>query len=103
MEVKIEKTKKFADEFKEFITKGNVMDMAVGVIIGGAFQKIISSLVDRVVIVSSENYTPKTDLLNTKKAIENSHGVIAGLVINNISAKNGSRNKYYYYYEEDEK
>ncbi len=31
--------KKFADEFKEFIAKGNVMDMAVGVIIGGAFGK----------------------------------------------------------------
>ena len=64
---------------------------------------IISSLVDRVVIVSSENYTPKSDLLNTKKAIENSHGIIAGLVINNINMKNGSHNKYYYYYEEDDK
>ena len=64
---------------------------------------IISSLVDRVVIVSSENYTPKGDLLNTKKAIENSHGVIAGLVINNINMKGGSHNKYYYYYEDDEK
>ena len=47
MEAKLEKPKKFADEFKEFITKGNVMDMAVGVIIGGAFQKIISSLVEK--------------------------------------------------------
>jgi large conductance mechanosensitive channel len=33
-------------EFKEFINKGNVMDLAVGVIIGGAFGKIVSSLVD---------------------------------------------------------
>ncbi len=32
-------------EFKEFATKGNVMDLAVGVIIGGAFQKIVDSLV----------------------------------------------------------
>ena len=32
-------------EFKEFISKGNVIDLAVGVIIGGAFGKIISSLV----------------------------------------------------------
>ncbi|MDO5028658.1 MAG: large conductance mechanosensitive channel protein MscL [Bacillota bacterium] len=32
-------------EFKEFISKGNVMDMAIGVIIGGAFGKIVSSLV----------------------------------------------------------
>ena len=64
---------------------------------------IISSLVDRVVVVSSENYTPKSDLLNTKKAIENSHGIIAGLVINNINIKNGSHSKYYYYYEDEDK
>lgn len=37
--------KKFLKEFKEFAVKGNVIDMAVGVIIGGAFGKIISSLV----------------------------------------------------------
>ena len=36
---------KFIDEFKEFAFKGNVMDMAVGVIIGGAFGKIVSSIV----------------------------------------------------------
>ena len=33
-------------EFKEFISKGNVIDLAVGVIIGGAFGKIVTSLVD---------------------------------------------------------
>lgn len=38
--------KKFVSEFKEFITKGNVMDLAVGVIIGGAFQSIVNSLVN---------------------------------------------------------
>lgn len=36
----------FIKEFKEFAMRGNVMDMAVGVIIGGAFGKIVSSLVD---------------------------------------------------------
>ena len=40
----------FISEFKEFAIKGNVMDMAVGVIIGGAFGKIISSLVDDVLM-----------------------------------------------------
>ena len=40
--------KKFLDEFKAFALKGNVMDMAVGVIIGGAFGKIVSSLVNDV-------------------------------------------------------
>ncbi len=37
--------KKFMTEFKEFITKGNVMSMAVGIIIGGAFTAIINSVV----------------------------------------------------------
>lgn len=37
-------------EFKEFISKGNVMDMAIGVIIGGAFGKIVASLVDDVLM-----------------------------------------------------
>lgn len=37
-------------EFKEFISKGNVMDMAVGVIIGGAFGKIVTSLVNDVLM-----------------------------------------------------
>lgn len=40
----------FASEFKEFIARGNVVDLAVGVIIGGAFGKIVSSLVDQVVM-----------------------------------------------------
>src|SRR5579864_8584211 len=40
----------FFKEFREFIARGNVVDLAVGVIIGGAFGKIISSLVDQVVM-----------------------------------------------------
>ena len=39
---------KLMKEFKDFIAKGNVMDMAVGVIIGGAFGAIVSSLVDNI-------------------------------------------------------
>ncbi len=38
------------DEFKNFAFKGNVIDLAVGVIIGGAFGKIVSSLVDNVIM-----------------------------------------------------
>ena len=37
-------------EFKEFIARGNVMDLAVGVIIGGAFGKIVTSLVDDILM-----------------------------------------------------
>jgi large conductance mechanosensitive channel len=40
----------FISEFKDFAMKGNVMDMAVGVIIGGAFGKIVTSLVENVIM-----------------------------------------------------
>lgn len=40
----------FVKEFKEFAVKGNVIDMAVGVIIGGAFGKIVSSLVNDIIM-----------------------------------------------------
>lgn len=42
--------KKFFEEFKNFIAKGNVIDMAVAVIIGGAFNKIITSLVNDIIM-----------------------------------------------------
>lgn len=42
--------KKFLTEFKEFAMKGNVIDMAVGVIIGGAFGKIVTSLVNDIIM-----------------------------------------------------
>ena len=41
--------KKFFGEFKEFIMRGNVMDLAVGVIIGGAFSAIVTSLTDDII------------------------------------------------------
>lgn len=40
---------KYMDEFKEFISRGNVMDMAVGVIIGGAFTNIVTALTDDII------------------------------------------------------
>ena len=40
----------FVSEFKEFISKGNVLDLAVGVIIGGAFGKIVTSLTDDIIM-----------------------------------------------------
>lgn len=42
--------KKFISEFKEFAMKGNVVDMAVGVIIGAAFGKIVTSLVNDIIM-----------------------------------------------------
>ena len=41
--------KKFLEEFKAFALRGNVMDMAIGVIIGGAFSGIVTSLTDNVI------------------------------------------------------
>ena len=58
--------KKFFEEFKTFITKGNVLDMAVGVIIGGAFGAITSSLVGNVItpLLAWIFGAPNTDALN---------------------------------------
>ena len=42
--------KAFMKEFKEFISRGNVMDMAVGIIIGGAFTAIVTSLVNDIIM-----------------------------------------------------
>lgn len=40
----------FFEEFKEFVSRGNVLDMAVGVVIGGAFGKIVSSVVNDIIM-----------------------------------------------------
>ena len=42
--------KSFVKEFKEFISRGNVIDLAVAVVIGGAFTKIVNSLVDDIIM-----------------------------------------------------
>ena len=63
---------------------------------------ILSSLVDKVVMVCSEEGTPKTELINARKAIENVGGSIVGCAVNNINLKGSGYGKYYYYYEEEE-
>lgn len=58
--------KKMMNEFKQFIMRGNVIDMAVGVIIGGAFSNIVSSLVNDIVMPVISLLTGKinfTDLM----------------------------------------
>ncbi len=59
---------------------------------------ILSSLVDKVLIVSSVNHTPKTELTNAKKALENVGANVAGIVVNNVVGRRGSYGGYYYYY-----
>ena len=43
------RVKKLGEDFKKFISRGNVVDMAVGVVVGGAFSKIVTSLVNDVI------------------------------------------------------
>ena len=72
--------KKFIEEFKTFISKGNVLDMAVGVIVGGAFGAITSSLVGNVItpLLAWLFGTPNTDALNiTLRAADEAAGVEA--------------------------
>ncbi len=56
--------KKMADEFKTFIMRGNVIDMAVGIIIGGAFGKIVTSLVNDVIMPPIGLILGKVDFSN---------------------------------------
>ena len=87
--------KKFLKEFKAFISKGNVMDMAVGIIIGAAFQAVVKSLANDIIypLVSSlidVDFTTLTAVL--KEAVVDSEGVVLktaielkyGLFIQNV-------------------
>ena len=56
----------FVSEFKKFIARGNVMDMAVGVIVGGAFGKISGSLVNDVIMPAISMLTGGVDFSNWK-------------------------------------
>ena len=72
--------KKFFEEFKTFISRGNVLDMAVGVIVGGAFGAITSSLVANVItpLLAWIFGSPNTDALNiTLRAADEASGTEA--------------------------
>lgn len=70
--------KNFIEEFKTFAVKGNVMDLAVAVVIGAAFGKIVSSLVDDI-IMPTVGLIGKVDFSTWAPA-----GIKIGLFINNI-------------------
>ena len=55
---------KFIQDFKEFAMRGNVIDMAVGVIIGGAFGKIVTSLVNDVIMPAISVFTGDVNFTN---------------------------------------
>ena len=72
--------KKFFEEFKAFVMRGNVMDMAVGVIVGGAFGAITTSLVSNVVtpLLAVLFKSPNPDALNiTLRAADEAAGTEA--------------------------
>ena len=75
--------KKFLEEFKKFISRGNVMDMAIGVVIGGAFGAITSSLVADVVtpLLAALFQSPNTDALNItlRAAADGQEPIVLGL------------------------
>ena len=60
---------KFLKDFKEFALKGNVIDMAVGVIVGGAFGKIVSSLVNDILMPVNSIFTGGDGYKNLKYVI----------------------------------
>ncbi len=76
--------KKFLEEFKAFALKGNVMDMAVGVIIGGAFTAIVTSLTDNF-ITPIINFILNIGML-FKGQLMYSWADISGFISNFISA-----------------
>ena len=66
---------KFLEDFKAFALKGNVIDMAVGVIVGGAFGKIVTSLVNDIIMPVITLCTGGTGFENMKFVIK--HGIPA--------------------------
>ncbi len=74
---------KFIEDFKAFALKGNVMDMAIGVIIGGAFGKIVSSLVNDVIMPLIGIITGGIDFSKLLLAIGDAK-VMYGLFIQNV-------------------
>ena len=63
----------FVSEFKEFISKGNVLDLAVGVIIGAAFSKIVSSLTDDIIMPILGIFTNGIDFQNMFVTLDGKH------------------------------
>ncbi|CAM4440627.1 large conductance mechanosensitive channel protein MscL [Flavobacterium terrigena] len=65
-------------EFKDFIAKGNVMDLAVGVIIGGAFGGIVKSLVDDVITPALLNPALKAAQVEDLAGLKTDGGILYG-------------------------
>lgn len=71
-------------EFKEFAMKGNVLDLAVGVVIGGAFGKIVTSLVSDIIMPIVGLLTGGLDFKGLKLVINSSLTLNYGMFIQNV-------------------
>ena len=78
-----EKSKKIIGEFKTFIERGNVVDLAVGVVVGSAFSKIVTSVVNDLLTPLIGIILGGLDFSNLSITIGNSQ-INYGLLINNI-------------------
>lgn len=76
--------KNFINEFKKFAMRGNVMDMAVGIIIGAAFGKIVDSLVKDVIMPPIGLILGKVDFSNLKIMLDDNVSINYGVFINNV-------------------
>lgn len=72
----------FIKDFKEFAVKGNAIDMAVGVIIGGAFGKIVTSLVNNVIMPPIGVLTGGVDFTDLKITLKEAEGEVAAVTLN---------------------
>ena len=75
--------KKIVKEFKEFISRGNVVDLAVGVIMGGAFGKIVTSLVNDIIMPLVGIILGGLDFTNLKLTLGEAE-ITYGLFIQNV-------------------
>lgn len=77
--------KKFLNEFKEFAMKGNVVDMAVGVIIGAAFGKIVTSLVNDIIMPAIGMLTGGVNFSDHKWVIQQAQTVGEEIVTSEVA------------------
>ena len=81
---------KLVSDFKDFITKGNILDMAVGVIIGGAFGKIVSSLVADIIMPLVSSLCNTKSLADLKYVLTEATVDEAGAAVAEVAVKYGN-------------
>ena len=80
----------FSSEFKDFVSKGNVVDLAVGVVIGASFGKIVTSLVDDILMPPIGLLIGGVNFADLKITIKEASVDAAGKAINSVSINYGN-------------